>query len=196
MAAATRPQVVILGGPNGAGKSTCAPLLLRDTFGVREFVNADVLAAGLSAYNRTTVDFHAGRLMAQRLRELADREESFGFETTLASRSYAPWLRRLRKTGYAVELVYLWVSSVDLAVRRVKQRVAEGGHDVPEDVVRRRYGRSVRNLFLLYKPIAENWTVWENTTNGPPRRIAFGSGSSGDTVLDPDAWHRLRELAE
>lgn len=196
MAAATRPQVVILGGPNGAGKSTCAPLLLRDTFGVREFVNADVLAAGLSAYNRSTVDFHAGRLMARRLRELAVRRESFGFETTLASRAYASWLLRLRETGYAVDLVYVWIDSVDLAVQRVKQRVAEGGHDVPEEVVRRRYGRSVRNFFSLYKPIAESWTVWENTTNGPPRRIAFGLDSSRDTVLDPNAWLRLTELVK
>lgn len=85
MAAATRPQVVILGGPNGAGKSTYAPFLLRDAYRSMEFVNADVLATGLSAYKRASVDFHAGRLMARRLRELANREESFGFETTLAS---------------------------------------------------------------------------------------------------------------
>ena len=127
MAEATQPQVVILGGPNGAGKSTCAPLLLRDALDVEQFVNADVLAAGLSAYSKATVDFHAGRLMAQRLRELATRQESFGFETTLASRSYAAWLRRLLQTGYRVNVLYVWIGSPDLAIQRVKQRVAPGG---------------------------------------------------------------------
>jgi predicted ABC-type ATPase len=176
--------------------STCAPWLLRDALGVEQFVNADVLAEGLSAYGRATVDFHAGRLMAQRLRELAARRNSFGFETTLATRSYVAWLRELRWTGYGVRVLYVWIASPDLAVERVKQRAARGGHDVPESVVRRRYLRSARNFFSLYRPIADSWAVWENAANGPPRRIAFGSDGADDIVLHSEPWLLLSKLGQ
>ena len=116
---APRPCVVILAGPNGAGKSTAAPELLQGELAVTEFVNADVIARGLSAFDPDRAAIAAGRVMLTRLDELARQRESFAFETTLASRSFAPWLRDLRASGYAVHLFFLWLSSADLAVQRV-----------------------------------------------------------------------------
>ncbi len=193
---AARPRIVVLAGPNGAGKSTCAPLLLRDTFGVTEFVNADALAAGLSAYDPKIVDFQAGRLMVRRLHELAAARKSFGFETTLASRFYASWLRKLAASGYIVNLLYVWVASPELAVQRVRQRVGEGGHDVPEQIVRRRYYRGARNFFQLYMPLAENWVVWDNSSEERPQRIARGMGVAQTTIVIPDAWSQFHEAAK
>jgi len=117
-----RPSVVILAGPNGAGKSTAAPELLQEELAVSEFVNADVIARGLSAFDPDRAAMAAGRVMLARLNELARQRESFAFETTLASRSFAPWLRDLRASGYAVHLLFLWLSSPELAVARRPSR--------------------------------------------------------------------------
>jgi len=121
------PQVVIIAGPKGAGKTTLAPFLLRDTFGLLEFVNADTISAGLSAFNPETVAFDAGRLMIGRLRELARSGQGFAFESTLATRSYAPWISNLRKSGYEFHLVFLWLRTVELAVERVATRYRSEG---------------------------------------------------------------------
>jgi predicted ABC-type ATPase len=137
--------VVIVAGANGLGKSTSAPPLLRDALEVTEFVNADTIAAGLSAFRPQSVAVAAGRIMLARMRSLAIARENFAFETTLASRSFAPWLRRLREDGYRVHILFLWLRNEELAVRRVAERVRAGGHDVPEDVVRR-YRAGLRNF--------------------------------------------------
>lgn len=121
--APTTPNLVVLAGPNGAGKSTAAPMLLRGTLGVTEFVNADVIAQGLSAFAPDRVALSAGRIMLRRLQELARQGVSFAFETTLASRSFAPWIRELAQTGYQFHLVFLWLPSADFAVQRVADRV-------------------------------------------------------------------------
>jgi predicted ABC-type ATPase len=143
------PNVVVLAGPNGAGKSTAAPLLLRRTLRVNHFVNADTIARGLSAFQPERVALTAGRIMLDRLRQLAEDDDSFAFETTLASRSFAPWLRALVDRGYVFRLVFLWLPSDDLAVARVKSRVRLGGHNVPEETIRRRYHAGLQNFFLL-----------------------------------------------
>jgi predicted ABC-type ATPase len=131
MRSSHRPSVVILAGPNGAGKSTVAPALLHGALAVNEFVNADVIASGLSAFDPESAAIAAGRVMLSRIRELASQRVNFAFETTLASRSFAPWLRQLATSGYAVHLVYLWLPSADFAVERVAERVRAGGHNVP-----------------------------------------------------------------
>jgi predicted ABC-type ATPase len=170
--------------------------LLRDAFGVNEFVNADVLSAGLSAYNPKAVDFQAGRLMVRRLGELAGERRSFGFETTLASRSYAAWLKTLAAGGYIVSVLYVWVGSPELAVQRVRQRVREGGHDVAEHVVRRRYYRGARNFFRLYMPLAEHWAVWDNSGNERPQQIAVKTGKEPAEIIVPERWSRFQKVAE
>jgi len=154
--AGRRPLVIVIAGPNGAGKSTTAPSLLRDALQVSEFVNADTIAGGLSAFRPDSVAIPAGRAMLERIRHLAKAQADFAFETTLASRTFAPWLDRLKRSGYHVHVLFLWLESADFAVDRVAARVRLGGHDVPEGTVRRRYKRGLRNLFALYMPLADS----------------------------------------
>lgn len=172
------PQAIILAGPNGAGKSTTAPLLLRDTFAVDEFVNADAIAAGLCAFAPETVALEAGKIMLRRLRELAARRTSFAFETTLASRSFAPWVIKLMKAGYRVHLMFLSLPNPDFAIERVAMRVKLGGHSIDEAVVRRRFAAGLRNLFTLYMPIVSSWKLYDNSQPNASAIIAAGSGDA------------------
>jgi predicted ABC-type ATPase len=176
-----RPSVVILAGPNGAGKSTAAPALLQGVLAVNEFVNADVIARGLSAFDPDAVAVAAGRVMLARMRELAAHRNSFAFETTLASRTLAPWLRELRVSGYEIHLVFLWLSSADLAIARVADRVRNGGHNIPDDVVRRRYAAGIHNLFVLYQPVTTSWVVY-NSSGPQPVLVAEGLESQPERV--------------
>ncbi len=185
------PQVVILAGPNGAGKSTSAPLLLRDTLAVEEFVNADVIASGLSAFAPERAALAAGKIMLRRLRELAEQQKNFAFETTLASRSFAPWLTQLINTGYEAHLLFLALPNVDLAIRRVAMRVSFGGHGIPEEIIRRRYDAGLKNLFQLYMPIMTSWKLFDNSTPTLPRKVAEWSGGGFD-IVDDDFVSRLR----
>jgi predicted ABC-type ATPase len=190
-----QPRVVIIAGPNGSGKSTSAPLLLDTTFGVTEFVNADVIAQGLSAFKPESAAIAAGRIMLERLRNLAQSRDSFAFETTLASRSFAPWIAELTKGGYRFHLVYLWLPSAALAIERVAHRVLHGGHHVPGDVVRRRLGRGIGNFFSLYQPLATTWRAYDNSAVGAPRLIAQGQGVTQSRVADEEAWQSMKEMA-
>lgn len=189
-----QPLVVLIAGPNGAGKSTAAPRLLQEALAVSEFVNADAIAQGLSAFRPQTVGIPAGRVMLRRLRTLAAAREDFAFETTLASRSFAPWLERLHKAGYRVHLAFLCLPSADLAVSRVAERVRLGGHDVPADVVRRRFAAGVRNFFGLYQRVADSWQVFDNSELSGPRLIACRDAGCSERVLDPGAWTNLMEI--
>ncbi|HEX7177720.1 MAG TPA: zeta toxin family protein [Pyrinomonadaceae bacterium] len=191
-----RPQVVVIAGPNGAGKTTLAPFLLRDELGLSEFVNADDIARGLSAFNPQGATAQAGRIMLRRLRDLADARRSFAFETTLATRSYAAFLKRLKQKGYDFHLFFMWLRSPDLAVERVRERVRLGGHDVPEHIVRRRYVRAARNFFHLYRSLADSWVVYDNSVSGSPVRVAAGHGASALKVHDEGLWQRLSEVAK
>ena len=189
-----RPSVVILAGPNGAGKSTVAPALLRGALAVNEFVNADVIASGLSAFDPASAAIAAGRVMLARIRELASQRVNFAFETTLASRSFAPWLRQLVTSGYSAHLVFLWLPSADFAVDRVAERVRTGGHNVPPETVRRRYAAGLRNFFQLYQPLVSGWVLYDSS--GPvPRAVAEGLASHPPTVYDRDIWASAQEQA-
>src|SRR5581483_432721 len=144
---ARTPRVVVLAGPNGAGKSTMSRKLLFETLAIRHFVNADTLARGLSAFHPEDWAIKAGKIMLEHVHDLANQRLDFAFETTLASKSFAPWIGQLRGTGYRFYLFYLWLPSADMAVQRVGERVSGGGHDVPADTVRRRYERGLQNFF-------------------------------------------------
>jgi len=133
----------------------------------------------------------AGRVMLSRLRELAEQRLSFAFETTLASRTFAPWLRDLGASGYEVHLVFLWLSSADLAIERVADRVRSGGHNIPADVVRRRYAAGVRNFFGLYRPVATNWVLY-NSSGPQPTLIAEGLELQPERVYDTEVWAIIR----
>jgi len=190
------PRVTIIGGPNGAGKSTLAPLLLRDWLGLMEFVNADAIASGLSAFRPEQAALEAGRVMLRRLRELAARRENFAFETTLATRSYAPWVRRLRQEGWSLNLVFVWLENSELALARVSARVAAGGHHIPEETVRRRYRKGIENFFALYQPLAESWRVFDNSAASMPMLIARGKETAVEAVFHDDLWKRFCEAAQ
>ena len=188
------PTVAVLGGINGAGKTSSALPILTDSLKIPAFVNADTIARGLNAFDPESEAVKAGRIMLEHLRELAARRRSFAFETTLSARTYSPWLESLKASGYACHLFFFWLNSPDLAVTRVATRVRSGGHHIPEDTIRRRYARSVRNFLDLYRPVVTTWQVYDNS-NGRPRLIAFNN-SFFDTILEPDRWALLNRSAE
>jgi predicted ABC-type ATPase len=183
-----QPRIVILAGPNGAGKSTSAAKLLLGPFQVTEFVNADVIAQGLSAFAQQNVAMQAGRVMLRRLQQLAAARQDFAFETTLATRSYAKWLRELQQAGYCFDLLFLWLPSAEMAIARVADRVRAGGHHVPDDVITRRYRAGLRNLTELYIPLADSWKVIDNTSSSAPQPIAAGFKGQLPLVFQETLW--------
>ncbi len=189
------PTVVVIGGPNGAGKTTYAEAAL-NVLGIEEFVNADRIAQGLSGMNTESVSLEAGRIMLKRLRSLAAERKSFGFETTLASRSFAPFLHSLRAQGYVVRVFYVMVVSAAEAYRRIQRRVKLGGHRIPRDVVRRRFARSAANLFELYLPVAQSWVIHENPTNAQPVEVARGARDEPIDVRNEALWDKLKQIAK
>jgi len=184
----SRPLVVLLAGPNGAGKTTTAPELLRGALAVDEFVNADGIAGGLSVFRPETAARAAGRAMLARLRELEEAGRSFAFETTLASRSFAPRLARLRRAVYRTPLMFLSLPNADLAVARVAGRVQAGGHHVEETTIRRRFLGGLRNLRSLYEPVLDCWQVFDNSTSSSPRLIASCRTPAAHLIHDVAAW--------
>jgi predicted ABC-type ATPase len=183
-----QPQVVVIAGPNGAGKSTTAPVLLQELFGISEFVNADIIAREISPDSPDRAALGAGRIMLTRTKELARLRRDFAFETTLATRHFAPWLADLSRQAYMVHVVFLWLPSPETAIGRVTERVRLGGHGVPPDTVRRRYARGLRNFFSLYRPIAAYWRFYDNSDTGGPRLIAAGGPGHPDLVQDAKLW--------
>ncbi|MBI3374190.1 MAG: zeta toxin family protein [Betaproteobacteria bacterium] len=186
------PNLIVIARPNGAGKSTAAPLLIGRRLGIAEFVNADVIAAGLLAFSPETVALEAGRIMLKRVRQLADEGKDFAFETTLASRSFAPWIAQLRSAhGYRFHLAFLWIPDAETAVQRVAGRVRHGGHSVPPGDIRRRYERGIANFFRLYLPIADSWEMHENSSP-PPKLIAMRDGSRPIHISNPELWETVQ----
>jgi predicted ABC-type ATPase len=186
------PRVIIFAGPNGAGKSTHADAILA-ALGIQTFVNADYIARGLSGRNAEAVAMMAGRMMLTRLKELAAAKQDFAFESTLSSRSFAPFLRLLKTQGYQVAIYYFSLTSPSLAVRRVKLRVAMGGHDVPADTVRRRFGRSLHNFYSLYTPLADRWALFDNSVTGKAHLVATQEGDNLD-IKEIKPWLKLQKL--
>jgi predicted ABC-type ATPase len=163
---------------------------------VSEFVNADMVARGLSAFQPERAALAAGRVMLGRLRELARHGQSFAFETTLASRSFAPWLAKLRQRGYRVHVFFLWLPTAESALARVAERVRMGGHAVPESTVRRRFHAGLQNFFTLYRPLAATWRMYDNSQAGGPRLIARGARGRTTRVVDSLTWGRISEAYE
>lgn len=187
--------MIVLCGRNGAGKTTAAGTVLAGTLRVITFVNADVIAQGLSGFDPESTAIEAGRIMLQRLHTLATQRASFAFETTLAGRSYVRWLRSLRTAQYTVHLVYFWLASADLAVARVAERVRQGGHDIPEATIRQRYRRSVRNFFQLFRPLADMWKVYDNSQEGLSQLVATGDETGRDAILLNATWKQIQKAA-
>lgn len=191
---ADRPRVIVLGGANGAGKTTASRRLLAETLAVMSFVNADAIAVGLSGFDPSASAITAGRIMLERLDELAAERADFAFETTLSGRTYAPFLRQLKANGYEVWMYYFWLNSPDLNVERVALRVQSGGHHIPEATIRQRYRRSIRNFLDLYRPLANHWEVHDNSDPNLVHLIA-ASGPNGERVIDAHIWARFLRSA-
>ncbi len=187
------PHVIVIAGPNGAGKTTAAPALLSKALNISHFVNADTIAAGLSAYAPEQAAIEAGKAMLNRIRTLSDNNENFAFETTLASRSFAPWISKLKMKGYLFHLTFLTLDSPELAVSRVAERVKLGGHSVPEVVIRRRYSKGLINFFKLYKPIADSWQMYDNTDISHILPIASRINNKLE-IHHPAKWEKLVEV--
>lgn len=183
-------NLYIISGCNGAGKTTASYTVLPEILGCKEFVNADEIARGLSPFNPTSVAIEAGRLMLQRIEDLLTRDKSFSIETTLATRSYVNMVRRARSQGYRVSLLYFWLNSPQLAMRRVAERVSKGGHDIPEDTITRRYAAGIRNLFQLFVPLVDYWAVFDNSDT-PRRTVASGGLNAETEILENVSYEKM-----
>lgn len=163
----TQKRIVIIAGPNGAGKTTFAREFLPNEANCLTFVNADLIAAGLSPFAPQLAALKAGRLMLEAISEHVAKGESFAFETTLSGLTYARMIPRWRQAGYVVKLIFLSLPDADMAIARVAARVAQGGHDVPEAVVRRRFAAGIRNFHDRYKPLVDDWQLYDNAVSPP-----------------------------
>lgn len=186
------PKIFMIAGPNGAGKTTSATYLLPEILHCDEYVNADAIAAGLSPFKPEKLALQAGRLMLERIHQLAKQEKNFAFETTGASKSFVPFLLNCKKQGYELNLLFLWLTSPLLAIKRVAGRVAQGGHDIPSLIVKRRYDKGIINLFKLYMPIVDNWALYDNSENHP-ELIARKKEKYEIVINNSKIWHKLNE---
>ncbi len=165
------PKLYIIAGPNGAGKTTFAKEFLPHYAKCSNFVNADLIAAGLSPFSPSNMSIKAGKLLLGQVREFIHQKSDFAFESTLAGRSYVSLISDVRRRGYSVTIFFLWIPDVKLARERIKQRVKDGGHDVPFEDVKRRFQRSRENFLKLYRPLCNSWLLFDNAS-GKPEEIA------------------------
>ena len=179
------PKLYIIAGCNGAGKTTASYTVLPEMLGCKEFVNADEIAKGLSPFNPESVAIEAGRLMLQRMDDLLSEGVDFAFETTLATRSYVKFIERAHAKGYFVTLLYFWLPTPEQAIERVAKRVSEGGHNIPSDVIRRRYANGLRNLTMLYTPVCDFWSIYDNSSADAEIKI-IASGEKDATIQIED----------
>jgi predicted ABC-type ATPase len=158
------PNLYIIAGCNGAGKTTASFTVLPEMLDCDEFINADEIARGLSPFNPDKAAIEAGRLMLSKINKLIALKKDFAFETTLSSRSYVNTISKARTSGYEATLLFFWLDSPELAIERVRTRVSEGGHDIPKDIILRRYISGIRNLLNLYIPICDYWMIFNNSS--------------------------------
>lgn len=186
------PNLYIIAGCNGAGKTTTSYTVLPEMLKCKEFVNADEIARGLSPFQPETVSFQAGRIMLNRIKELLNAKNDFGFETTLSTRSYVHVIALAKKHGYTVVLIYFWLESSALAKVRVKARVEKGGHNIQPDVIERRYKRGIENFFNLYQAQSDRWVVYDNSV-AAPILIAKGISNLVKQIYNDDLWLKFNQ---
>lgn len=187
------PNLYIISGCNGAGKTTASYTMLPEMLECKEFINADEIAKGLSPFQPEKAAIEAGRIMIRRMEEMLRLQQDFAIETTLATKSYVSFIKKAQKVGYFVTLLYFWLSSPELAIKRVEDRVKAGGHDVPKDVIRRRYRAGAQNLFTLYTPIADYWLVVNNSEN-PFCLVAEGKRSDMMEKHNEEIFNKIKNI--
>jgi predicted ABC-type ATPase len=183
-------DIFILGGPNGAGKTTAAMVLLPTQLRVSSFLNADEIARSISPDNIDAVAFEAGRQLIERMHRFVIEGRSFAFETTCSGKPYLRLLKECKEQGWRISLIYLWVPSPEYSIARVAKRVSQGGHNIPEEVIRRRYQTGLWNMRDLYLPLADDATIYDNRDNAL-RIIARRQPDSELTVVDEEIWSRI-----
>lgn len=183
----------IIAGCNGAGKTTASFTILPDILHCDQFVNADEIAKGISPFKPESVAFEAGRIMLSRIEQLFAENQSFAIETTLATKIYRNKIKEARSKGYEVILLFFWLESAEMAIDRVRTRVAEGGHNIPEDVIVRRYNGGIKNLFDLYINIVDQAIVFDSS-NPLPTSIAFKTMGTDFTINHIEKFNTLKDI--
>ena len=186
-------NVYIIAGPNGAGKTTFARKFLPDYAKCPNFVNADLIAQGLSPFSPRAAAIKAGRLVLEQVRNLAEKNVDFAFETTLSGKSYISFLEALKNKGYTINLFFLWIPNSELALSRIKDRVATGGHDVSAVDVKRRFHRGLYNFFKHYKPLADTWLLFNNA-DATPQLIARERNGKAE-IIDKELFEKITKIA-
>jgi predicted ABC-type ATPase len=189
------PRLYIISGCNGAGKTTASYSLLPEMLDCKEFVNSDEFAKGLSPFDPSKAAIQASRYMLMKIRYLLKRQQDFAVETTLATRTLLKIVKTAQAAGYTVTLLYFWLKSPDLAVERVRARVEAGGHNIPEDTIRRRYITGIYYFFKLYAPISERWILADNSQI-PFRVIAEGSKSDVINIKDEETYSIIKAISD
>lgn len=184
-----QPHVYIIAGSNGSGKTTFALEYIPKYAGQVDFINADLIARGLSPLDADKMAFRASRIFLDRIREVSESKIDFAFETTLSGRAYVHALRKMKDLGYQITMFYLWIPNYHLAIRRIKGRVLEGGHNVPESIVRRRFTRTLKNLFHVYYPVIDRLVIFDNSLREP--HMVFEKTEGGTRRLDPDLCDKI-----
>lgn len=185
-------NLYIIAGCNGAGKTTASFTILPETIECKEFVNADEIAKGLSPFQPESVAFEAGRIMINRINDLLKENESFAFETTLSTRSYKNKVIKAKQQGYTVTLLFFWLNNIKLANERVKTRVQEGGHNIPKDVIERRYLKGIKNLFNIYLELVDGTFIYDNSF-GKHELIAQKIEQEGMLILNKQKFNTLKK---
>ncbi|RPD46086.1 zeta toxin [Paracnuella aquatica] len=188
------PDLFIISGCNGAGKTTASYTVLPELLEIREFVNADEIARGLSPFQPEKVSIEAGKIMLRRINDLMAQQQDFAFETTLSTRSFVGLIHKARAAGYTINLIYYWLDSVELAKERVRMRVSEGGHNIPEDTITRRYYAGISNFIHLYQAHADYWLLIDNS-HTTPEIIAERKENGQPLITSQEKWDTFNNLA-
>ena len=189
------PRLYIISGCNGAGKTTASYSLLPEMLDCSEFVNSDEFAKGLSPFDPSKASIQASRYMSMKIRYLLNRNLDFAIETTLATRSLLTIAKEAQSKGYTVTLLYFWLKTPEMAVERVRARVEAGGHNIPEDTIRRRYRVGINYFFNYYAPMCERWILADNS-QVPFRVIAEGSKDEVINIRDEETYEKIRAIGE
>jgi predicted ABC-type ATPase len=183
------PTLQIIAGPNGVGKTTFADRYLPQTIRQLEFVNADLIARGLSPYDPDSVAMEAGRIALARIRHLIENRQSFTWETTMSGRTAVGWIKRAKEAGYQIKCYFLWVREVDTTLDRIRQRVLEGGHNIEPDVSRRRFFKTIQNFLSIYRPLCDSWKLIAN--DGETHRLLAVEKEGRLVVRDEGAVEKI-----
>lgn len=189
------PELYIIAGPNGAGKTTASTTILPEVLNCKEFINADYIAAGISPFNSDSVAVQAGRIMLERIQKMISEHQSFAIETTLSTKYYQNLIHQAKKEGYKTTIIFFWLKSPELAIQRVSKRVSLGGHNIPSNVIIRRYSRGISNLLKVFINLCDVWMLYDNSDLAPIL-IAKGADQSEIEIINETTFNLINRYVE